>query len=73
MKGKLGRLTTFLTNAVIRRNKTSTKFSVVYDASARSNGTALNDCLYTGPPLTENILYSLEISSQQSSNCWCVE
>ena len=28
---------------------------IVYDASARSIGTALHDCLYTGPPLAENI------------------
>ena len=28
---------------------------IVDDASARSIGTALNDFLYTGPPLAENI------------------
>ena len=26
-----------------------------YDASAKSDGVALNDCLYSGPPLAENI------------------
>lgn len=42
-------------HAVLRRDKTTTKLRVVYDASARSNGAALNACLYTGPPLAENI------------------
>ena len=28
----------------------------MYNASARKNGTALNDCLHTGPPLTSDIL-----------------
>lgn len=27
----------------------------MYDASAKSDGVALNDCMYTGPPLGENI------------------
>ena len=42
-------------HAVIRRDKATTKLRVVYDASARSNGGALNDCLYTVPPLAENV------------------
>ena len=50
---KLGRLLPH--HAVIRRDKATTKLRVVYDASARSYGAALNDCLYTGPPLAENI------------------
>ena len=54
-EGEVGKTHYLPHHAVIRRDKTSTKLRVVYDASAKSNGTALNDCLYTGPPLTENI------------------
>ena len=42
-------------HGVIRRDKLTTKLTVVYDASAKSDGVALNDCLYAGPPLAENI------------------
>ena len=28
----------------------------MYNASARENGPALNDCLHTGPPLTHDVL-----------------
>ncbi|XP_022792234.1 uncharacterized protein LOC111331393 [Stylophora pistillata] len=40
---------------IIRRDKATTKLRVVYDASARFNGVAQNDYLYTRPPLAENI------------------
>ena len=43
-------------HAVIRRDKETTKLRVVFDASARSNGPFLNDCLYSGPPLSLNII-----------------
>ena len=46
--------------AVVRENAESTKVRVVYDASARAhnNAPSLNECLYTGPPL-QNQLWSV--------------
>ena len=54
-EGEVGKTHYLPHHAVIRRDKATTKLRVVYDASARSDGAALNDCLYTGPPLVENI------------------
>ena len=43
-------------HAVIRSDKTTTKLRIVYDASSRSDGPSLNDCLYTGPKFDQRIL-----------------
>ena len=42
-------------HTVLREDKTTTKLRVVYDASAKTNGPALNDCLYAGPKFGQNI------------------
>ena len=44
-EGEIGKVHYIPHHAVIRRDKSTTKLRVVYDASARSNGVALNDCL----------------------------
>ena len=54
-EGYVGKIYYIPHHAVIRRDKATIKLRVVYDASARSDGPALNDCLYAGPPLAENI------------------
>ena len=43
-------------HAVIHNDKTTTKLRIVYDASARSSGPSLNNCLYTGPKFNQHIL-----------------
>ena len=43
-------------HAVVREDMLTTKLHIVYDASARSNGPSLNDCLYAGPTFGQNIL-----------------
>ena len=43
-------------HAIIRRDKKTTKMRIVYEASAKSDGPSLNDCLYSGPSLAENIV-----------------
>ena len=43
-------------HAVLREDKATTKLRIVYDASARTTGPALNDCLYTGPKFGQSVL-----------------
>jgi len=43
-------------HCVVREDKTTTKLCIVYNVSARENGSALNDCLHTGPSLLPDIL-----------------
>ena len=54
--GEVGRVHYLPHHAVIRRDKETTKLRIVYDASCKSNGTSLNDCLYTGPVLSQRIM-----------------
>ena len=42
-------------HAVIRRDKSTTRLRVIYDASAKSDGASLIECLHAGPPLAQNI------------------
>ena len=43
-------------HAVIREEKQTTKLRIVYDASAKSTGPSLNDCLYVGPAFGQSIM-----------------
>lgn len=42
-------------HAVVRQDKATTKLRIVYDASAKSEGPSLNECLHIGPSLNEKI------------------
>ena len=43
-------------HAVIRQDKVTTKLRIVYDASAKSSGPSLNECLNSGPKFNQKIL-----------------
>ena len=53
--GEVGKVHYLPLHAVIRRDKKTTRLRVVYDASSKTNGVSLNNCLYTGPSLSKNI------------------
>ena len=42
-------------HAVVRQDKSTSKLRIVYDASAKSTGPSLNECLYTGPKFGQSI------------------
>ena len=42
-------------HGVVRQDKATSKLRIVYDASAKSSGPSLNDCLYTGPSFGQSI------------------
>ena len=44
---------------VVREDKSTTKLRIVYDASAKTCGLSLNDCLYSGPKLGQSIMDTL--------------
>ena len=43
-------------HGVVRSDKTTTKLRVVYDASSKTSGPSLNECLYKGPKFQQLIL-----------------
>ena len=54
--GEIGKVHYIPHHGVLRRDKQTTKLRLVYDASAKSSGPSLNDCLYTGPAMIHNIV-----------------
>ena len=43
-------------HAVVRCDRTTTKLCIVFDASAKSDGPSLNECLHKGPKFNQLIL-----------------
>ena len=54
--GDVGKVHYLPHHAIIRREKQTTKLCIAYDASARTEGVSLNDCLHTGPTFGQNIM-----------------
>ena len=54
--GEVGRVHCLPHHAVIRWDKETKKLRIVYDASCKSNQVSLDDCLYTGSALSQNIM-----------------
>lgn len=54
--GEMGKVHYMPHHAVIRRDKQTTKLRILYDASAKSSGPSLNDCLYIGPAMTQSVM-----------------
>ena len=54
-KGLVGQIHYLPHHAIVHRDKETMKLWVVYDASARSNGPSLNDCLHVGPKFNQKI------------------
>ena len=52
---KIGKLHYLPHHGVIREDKATTKLRIVYDASARTTGPSLNNCLYAGPSFGQRI------------------
>ena len=50
--GKKGETHYLAHHAVIRKDKDTNKLKIVFDASAKTFGPSLNECLYKGPQLT---------------------
>ena len=42
-------------HGIVRQDKTTTKLRIVYDASAKTIGPSLNECVYTGPSFGQSI------------------
>ena len=42
-------------HGVVQQDKTTSKLRIVYDASVKTKGPSLNDCLYTGPIFSQSI------------------